>query len=241
MKNNSRNLAIEDHFLSYYQLDVYDQSAVGTVLKQLIDNLPTTPDEQPYMYANVFCSLCCRHTHYTPTHHHKHSVFPFRFLDSSFPIPSFLFIARTLSHSRDFINTYGTHYIVSAQFGGKVNFTVAYDKSITSKYGEAWTADQISATLKWQKLSVGFKMNNNQSTAKIDGEFKSHSWNNTETDGGMPVVFALQGYEAWVDTIIKNPGMSSTTSLLLSLCFILLGAYPLLPFLFFSQPSSSTL
>jgi hypothetical protein len=53
MSNSSRNLAIENHLFTYYQLDVYDQRAMSDVLKDSIDQLPSTPDEGPYMYVEL--------------------------------------------------------------------------------------------------------------------------------------------------------------------------------------------
>lgn len=61
-------------------------------------------------------------------------------------------------------------------------------------------------------MAIGFKDNTNNSEVAVDGDFKSHSYNETQTAGGQPNVFALKGYEPWVDTIISNPGMNSSYS-----------------------------
>lgn len=107
----------------------------------------------------------------------------------------------------DFVNIFGTHYITSAQFGGKINVTTAFDLTLYNHFSSEWVANQVKLSISWNEFKAGINWNSNTSKQAIDGNFLEHSENYTECDGGFPEVFQAKGFTAWSETLGTNPGI----------------------------------
>jgi hypothetical protein len=112
-----------------------------------------------------------------------------------------------------FLAYWGTHYISGAKFGGHCNFTVTYDKSLTTTKSQHYVDDQIgiqvSIMMKSQGISfdIGMGLDSGSGEIHIDTLFKDNSVHAYECVGGDLDYLAAGDYESWRASLRKNPAM----------------------------------
>jgi hypothetical protein len=160
IKGGVNNIAIENRYNPFYQLDLWPDSEFNPHVMSLIAGLPNTISNE------------ADQTKYN-----------------------------------QFIESMGTHYVVSGQFGGFLNFTNTFQAALYSRHTQDWVAYQIKLSLTWEEIKVGIDWARNKSTDKLDKDYVENSVNTTECVGGMCAYIDEGDYDKWIASMLDEPGM----------------------------------
>jgi hypothetical protein len=123
-------------------------------------------------------------------------------------LPNTIVTADDQAKYNTFISAVGTHYCVSAQFGGFLNFSSIFKTSMYKEHTQDWVAYQIKLSVSWQEIKVGIDWNRNKSMDKMDQTYAENSFNESDCVGGLCAYLAEDcGYDKWVESVMKEPGM----------------------------------
>lgn len=129
-----------------------------------------------------------------------------------------------------FVRSFGTHYVVSADFGAHCAFNSLVDKTFASKMTSKYVSEQISISLGIQMkgigigIDLGFGMTKGSSVE--DQQFKLHSQSLRDCSGGNTALLTQDPpkYDEWVQSAFLAPAFINGTTVLRPLTDLLVGA-----------------
>lgn len=103
-----------------------------------------------------------------------------------------------------FINTFGTHLVIGAILGAKVELHTSMDQEVLSTYTYSQVSEQFGFTFHYYLYAISAGEFDNQTDINIDKKFANNSDTQVFIYGGDPALANLKNIDQWVKTIDKN-------------------------------------
>lgn len=102
---------------------------------------------------------------------------------------------------------WGTHYLSSAQFGCKANFTVSFNTGFLERTNNSFVTQQLSATIGSELHNLSISSNLATNETRIDEEFRREMSSTKTIVGGSEVVLEKEGFPNWYQSCQEQPGL----------------------------------
>ena len=116
-------------------------------------------------------------------------------------------------HYNTLVKAWGTHYIVSANFGGRLIHNVYVDTDYYMSQSQAWVSNQINLNFHYDAFNVSGGGFSNKSDIHIDQDYAQHSSSVLFYEGGLPSLQENTTLGEWMATIPDVPHFLNATVL----------------------------
>eukprot|EP01029_Cantina_marsupialis_P017670 TRINITY_DN3982_c1_g1_i1.p1 TRINITY_DN3982_c1_g1~~TRINITY_DN3982_c1_g1_i1.p1 ORF type:complete len:695 (-),score=215.36 TRINITY_DN3982_c1_g1_i1:193-2277(-) len=106
---------------------------------------------------------------------------------------------------REFLETFGTHYVDGAKFGGNMRYMCVVNKSFVTKHGSSYTDKQVGFSFTYYDITLGFSAGSTKIKDNITEEFKQNSQMVLIANGGDPAFVDTDHYSKWLGSVHYNP------------------------------------
>ena len=110
-----------------------------------------------------------------------------------------------------FVKSWGTHYMVNGNFGGKLIHNVYIDTDFYSSRSSSWMSTQIDLNFHFDAFSIDGGSFHNRSDIKMDQDYVKHSRSYLFYEGGLPALQNEQTLGQWEATIAQAPHFLNAT------------------------------
>lgn len=119
-------------------------------------------------------------------------------------LPKKIVTASDLNYVKEFVQTFGTHFVEKGVFGGKVDFHAGLNKNYVSKYSASEVFTQYGLYFHYNLFDVSNGGFSNKSDINIDVNFLENVESETFFYGGDPTLANLNNLSKWVNSIKIN-------------------------------------
>jgi len=109
-----------------------------------------------------------------------------------------------------FIDTFGTHFAVEADFGGDLRYYTAVDNQLFTKHSEQWVYKQLSIAIGLANFGLGLQNGSNNTEVKNSQDWNGQT-NMTITSFGGSSSTVTKGYQTWYNSTVDNPAILRPT------------------------------
>ena len=110
-----------------------------------------------------------------------------------------------------FVKSWGTHYMLNGNFGGKLIHNVYIDTSFYRKHTSSWMSQQIDLNFHFDAFEIDGGGFHNRSDIHLDEDYMKHSRSYVFYEGGLPALQTDQTMGQWEATIYKAPHFLNAT------------------------------
>eukprot|EP00936_MAST-01D_sp_MAST-1D-sp1_P000962 g962.t1 len=126
-------------------------------------------------------------------------------------------LPKTISSQEDqikynsMIQAWGTHYVINANFGGKLVHNVYVDTAFYASKSQSWVSNQLSLQFHFDIFDIDAGGFTNRSDIKVDQDFLKHSQSYLFYEGGLPSLQTNSTLADWEPTIAQAPHFLNAT------------------------------
>jgi hypothetical protein len=110
-----------------------------------------------------------------------------------------------------FVQAWGTHYMINADFGGKLIHNVYIDTDFYMKHTSSWMSTQIDLNFHFDAFAIDGGSFHNRSDIHMDQDYMKHSKSYCFYEGGLPALQKDQTMGQWESTIAQAPHFLNAT------------------------------
>ena len=110
-----------------------------------------------------------------------------------------------------FVQAWGTHYMINADFGGKLIHNVYIDTDFYMKHTSSWMSTQIDLNFHFDAFAIDGGSFHNRSDIHMDQDYMKHSKSYCFYEGGLPALQTDQTMGQWEATIDQAPHFLNAT------------------------------
>jgi hypothetical protein len=119
-------------------------------------------------------------------------------------LPKSITSAADAQYLFDFLTTYGTHYMRSAEFGGQLHINQAMDRSLFTKYESDVVMDKMNAYAGWNGFTISHGEWEKKEDIHVDQEFMSQVQVELFFKGGFTQYHHIENIAEWYSTITQR-------------------------------------